>query len=408
MKRGREGALLIGLDVGTHKTVCIVADATAGGIEVVGVGVVPSKGIKRGVVVDIESTTASIQAAVKEAEATAGCDINSVTATIGGSHIRGWNSHGVYAIREREVQEQDVDQALEAARAVAIPAEQKLIHTLPQEYVIDDQDGIRFPIGMAGVRLEVRTHLITAAQSAIQNLSKCVARCGLSIDDYVYSGLASSTSVLTEDEKNLGVLLVDMGAGTCDLAVYAAGAMRHSAAIPVAGDAVTNDIAKFYRTSTQSAEEMKVRYACALARLAHADESILVQSVGDREAKRFTRTSLAQVIEPRYEELYALIKEELRNSGFDQLVPAGVVLTGGAAKMEGAAELAEEVFELPVRLGAPSNIAGLGDVVGNETYAAAVGILLHAHAHQRMGNTRTPSVLRTMWQRVKTWYQGEF
>ncbi len=342
--------LIIGLDVGTSKIAALVGEiAPDNSIEVIGIGVQPSRGLKKGVVVNIESTVQSIQRAIEEAELMAGCEIRSVFAGIAGSHVRSLNSHGVVAIRDREVSDADVQHVVDAAKAVAIPADQKILHVLPQEFIIDGQEGIRDPIGMSGVRLEAKVHIVTGADSAAQNIEKCIQRCGLEVDDIVLEQLASSFACLTEDEKELGVCIIDIGGGTTDLAVFSQGAIRHTAVIPIAGDQVTNDIAVSMRTPTQYAEDIKVRYACALSQLANPDESIEVPSVGDRPARRLARQTLAEVVEPRYEELFGLAREELRRSGFEEIIAAGIVLTGGSAKMEGAIELAEEVFHVPVQ-----------------------------------------------------------
>ena len=376
-KTGRN--LIVGLDIGTSKVLALVGELTSeGGIEVIGLGSQPSRGLKKGVVVNIESTVQSIQRAVEEAELMADCEINSVYAGIAGSHVRSLNSHGVVAIRDREVTHADVEQVIEAAKAVAIPADQRILHVLPQEFIIDGQEGIRDPIGMSGVRLEAKVHIVTGADSAAQNIIKCVQRCGLAVEDVVLEQLASSFAVLTDDERELGVCLVDVGGGTTDIAVFASGAIQHTAVIPIAGDQVTNDIAVSMRTPTQYAEDIKMRYACALSQLANPDESIEVPSVGDRPARRLARQTLAEVVEPRYEELFNLIREELRRSGFEELIAAGIVLTGGSARMEGAIELAEEIFHVPVRLGLPQQVMGLADVVRNPIYSTGVGLLLYA------------------------------
>ncbi len=366
--------LIVGLDIGTSKVVALVGEiGLDGSIEVLGLGSQPSRGLKKGVVVNIESTVQSIQRAVEEAELMAGCEIHSVFAGIAGSHVRSLNSHGVVAIRDKEVTQSDVEHVIDAAKAVAIPADQKILHVLPQEFIVDGQEGIRDPIGMSGVRLEAKVHIVTGADSAAQNIEKCIQRCGLEVDDVVLEQLASSFAVLTEDEKELGVCLVDIGGGTTDLAVFANGAIRHTAVIPIAGDQVTNDIAVSMRTPTQYAEDIKIRYACALSQLANPDESIEVPSVGDRPARRLARQTLAEIVEPRYEELFGLVREELRRSGFEEVIAAGIVLTGGSAKMEGAIELAEEVFHVPVRLGLPQSVQGLSDVVRNPYFPRVLG-----------------------------------
>lgn len=403
--------MIVGLDIGTSKVVAIVGEISPDdGIDIIGIGSHPSKGLKKGVVVNIESTVHSIQRAVEEAELMAGCQIHSVFAGIAGSHIRSLNSHGIVAIRDKEVTPSDVERVIDAARAVAIPADQKMLHILPQEYVIDDQDGIREPIGMCGVRLEAKVHMVTGAVSAAQNIIKCVRRCGLEVDDIILEQLASSYSVLTEDEKDLGVCLVDIGGGTTDIAVFTEGSISHTAVIPIAGDQVTNDIAVALRTPTQYAEDIKIKYACALRQLASSDENIEVPSVGDRPPRRLARQTLAEVIEPRYEELLALVQAELRRSGFEDLIAAGIVLTGGSSKIEGLVDLAEEVFHMPVRLGVPQSITGLVDVVRNPIYATGVGLLLFGHQNRARRNFDADigRGIRGVWDRMKSWFQGNF
>ncbi len=402
--------LIVGLDIGTSKVVAIVGEITdSDKIEIIGIGSHPSKGLKKGVVVNIESTVQSIQRAVEEAELMAGCEIHAVYAGIAGSHIRSLNSHGIVAIRDSEIAAGDVDRVIDAARAVAIPADQKILHILPQEFIIDNQDGIKEPIGMSGVRLEAKVHMVTGAVSAAQNIIKCVRRCGLEVDDVILEQLASSYSVLMDDEKELGVCLVDIGGGTTDIAIFTDGSIRHTAVIPIAGDQVTNDIAVALRTPTQYAEEIKIKYGCALTQLASPEETIEVPSVGDRPARRLARQTLAEVVEPRYEELFVLIQAELRRSGFDDLIAAGVVLTGGTSKMEGVIELAEEIFHTPVRLGVPQYVEGLVDVVRNPIHATGVGLLLYGHTQQHV---KSPNRGETggggIWARMKSWFQGNF
>jgi cell division protein FtsA len=403
--------LIVGLDIGTSKVVAIVGEITAeGGIDIIGIGTQPSHGLKKGVVVNIESTVQSIQRAVQEAELMAGCQIRSVYAGIAGSHVRSINSHGIVAIKDKEVTAADVARVIDAAKAVAIPADQRIIHVLPQEFIIDSSEGIRDPISMSGVRLEARVHLVTASMSAAQNIIKCVRRCGLEVDDIILEQLASSASVLTEDEKELGVCLVDIGGGTTDIAVFSEGAIRHTAVIPIAGDQVTNDIAVALRTPTQYANEIKIKYACALRQLATEDETIEVPSVGDREPRRLARQTLAEVVEPRYEELLSLVHAELRRSGFEEICAAGLVLTGGSSKMEGVIELAEEIFHMPVRLGYPQHVSGLIDVVRNPIHATGVGLLLFGNRQQsglssfKLDDTSEDSI----WSKMKSWFQGNF
>jgi len=377
---------------------------------VIGIGSHESRGLRKGVVVDIDSTVQSIQRAVEEAELMAGCEVRSVYASISGNHIHCRNSPGIVPIRDGEVTYADLERVLDAAKAVAVPADQKILHAVPRDYVLDDsQEGIRNPVGMTGVRLEVHAHLVMCAQSAAANISKCVQRCGLQVDDLILSSLASSTAVLTPDERELGVVLVDMGAGTTDVAVFMQGAICHTASLPVAGDKVTEDIAHMLRTPTPHAEDIKVKYACALAQLARAEESIQVESVGDRPPRRMPRHALAQAVQARYEEIFEMVQAELRRSGFEQLVRAGMVLTGGASKMEGVVELAEEMLQMPVRIGIPQHVSGLGEVVGNPVHATGVGLLLMG---SQIENPRRPQLRDgrafSWMDKMKNWYRGQF
>ncbi len=370
MANENSGNMIVGLDIGTSKVVAIVGEITAeGNLEIVGLGSHPSRGLKKGVVVNIESTVQSIQRAVEEAELMAGCQINSVYAGIAGSHIRSLNSHGIVAIKDKEVMRADVERVIDAAKAVAIPADQKILHILPQEYIIDSQEGVKEPYGMSGVRLEAKVHLVTGAVNAAQNIEKCIQRCGLAVDEIILEQLASSYAVLTDDERELGVCIVDIGGGTSDIAIFTEGSIKHTGVIPIAGDQVTNDIAMALRTPTQYAEEIKIKYACALAQLARAEETIKVPSVGDRPPRNLSRQSLAEVVEPRYDELFTLVQAEIRRSGYEQMLAGGIVLTGGTSKMEGVVELAEEIFHLPVRLGAPIHSGGLQDIVRNPIHS---------------------------------------
>ena len=401
---------VVGLDIGTNKVAAIVAEVTPEReLEIIGIGSHYSRGLKKGVVVNIESTVQSIQRAVEEAELMAGCQIDAVYAGIAGSHIRSINSHGIVAIRDREVLPQDVERVIDAAKAMAIPADQKILHVLPQEYVIDDQEGVKEPLGMSGVRLEAKVHLVTCAVNAAQNIEKCIERCGLHVNDVILEQLASSYSVLTDDEKDLGVCIVDIGGGTTDIAVFTDGAIRHTAVIPIAGDQVTNDIAMALRTPTQNAEEIKIKYACALTQLARPDETIKVPGVGDKPAKELSRQALAEVVEPRYDELFTLIQAELRRSGFEDLIAAGIVLTGGASKMEGVIELAEEIFHMPVSLGSPREVAGLKDIVRNPIYATGVGLLQYG-MQQEEEQPKRGSGLRSggAFARLKKWFGENF
>jgi cell division protein FtsA len=401
----------VGLDIGTSKVACIVGEINPeGDIEVVGLGTHPSRGLKKGVVVNLETTVQSIQRAVDEAELMAGCRINSVYAGIAGSHILSMNSHGIVAIKDKEVTQGDVDRVIDSARAVAIPADQKILHILPQEYVIDRQEGIKEPVGMSGIRLEARVHIVTGAVSAAQNIVKCIRRCGLEVEDIILEQLASSAAVLTDDEKELGVCLVDIGGGTTDIAVFTDGAIRHTSVIPIAGDQVTNDIAVALRTPTQFAEEIKIKHACALTQLASLDDLIEVPSLGERPVRQISRLNLAEIVEPRYEELLMLVQAELRRSGFEDLIAAGVVLSGGSSRVEGLVELAEEIFHVPVRIGMPQFIAGLKEVVRNPAYATGAGLLLFGKQQHLQGEhhgSLGPG-FRGLWTRMKNWFTGNF
>ncbi len=412
MANANEETVIVGLDIGTSKVVAIVGKINIdNSLEVIGIGSQISRGLKKGVVVNIDSTVQSIQRAIEEAELMSGCQIHSVFCGIAGSHIRSMNSHGIVAVRDREVVRADVERVIDAAQAVPIPADQKILHILPQEYIIDSQDGVKEPIGMSGVRLEAKVHLVTCAVNAAQNIEKCVRQCGLEVDDIILEQLASSYAVLTDDEKELGVCMVDIGGGTTDIAVFTEGAIRHTAVIPIAGDQVTNDIAMALRTPTQNAEEIKIKYACALTQLAGVDETVKVPSVGDRPSRDLSRQALAEVVEPRYEELFNLVQSELRRSGFEDLLAAGIVLTGGTAKMEGAIELAEEIFHLPVRLGYPSEVAGLSAVVSNPIYSTAIGLLKYAQKQiQEQGlvekETTVSSLFSTYVDKAVAWIKS--
>jgi cell division protein FtsA len=402
--------LMVGIDIGTSKVVALVGEMLPDGkINIIGLGTHPSQGLKRGVVVNIESTVQSIQRAVEEAELMAGCQIYSAFTGIAGSHIRSINSHGIVAIRDHEVTQTDVDRVIDAAKAVAIPADQKILHILPQEFIIDNQDSIREPIGMSGVRLEAKVHIVTGAVSAAQNIVKCLKRCGLTATDIVLEQFASSQSILSEDEKELGVCMIDIGGGTTDVAIFTDGSIRHTAIIPIAGDQVTNDIAIALRTPTRNAEDIKLKYACALQDLADTNHMIDIPTVGDRAGRHLSRRALAEVVEARYEELFTLVAAEIRRSGLEDLIAAGIVLTGGASKVEGAAELAERIFKMPVRIGVPQHITGLPDVINNPIYATSVGLLIYG-SQQREGSREVlnqPS-LKNLLNRMRSWFQGNF
>jgi len=403
--------LLVALDIGTSKIVAIVAEVTPdGALEVIGMGSHPSRGLKKGVVVNIESTVNGIQRALEEAELMADVKIRDVLTGIAGSHIKSFNSHGMVAIKDKEVSQFDVDRVIETARAVNIPMDQQILHILTQEFIIDGQEDVREPVGMSGVRLEVKVHIVTGAVSAAQNIMKCVRRCGLEPRDLVLQPLASALAVLSQDEKDLGVCLVDIGGGTTDIAIFTGGAIRHTAVIPIAGDQITNDIAMALRTPTKDAEDIKIAHGCALRQLASVNDVIEVPGVGDRGPRQLSRQTLAEVIEPRVEELYSLIQRELRQSGFEELMSSGVVLTGGSSALAGMVELGEEVFHMPVRLGVPNYTGGLSEVVRNPRYSTGVGLLISGleqmkrdqHVRMQVGN------VNHLFDRMKKWFTGNF
>ena len=403
--------LIVGLDIGTSKIVAIVAEMRPDGhYEIVGLGQHDSRGLKKGVVVNIESTVASIQRALEEAELMADCKIRTVYAGIAGSHIRSFNSSGMVAIKDKEVTEADMARVIETAKAVNIPTDQQIVHVLPQEFIIDGQEDIREPIGMSGVRLEVKVHIVTGAVSAAQNIVKCVRRCGLEVNDLILQPLASSMSILTQDEKELGVALVDVGGGTTDIAIFTGGAIRHTAVIPIAGDQITNDIAMALRTPTPEADEIKLRYGIAKQVLADPNEKIDVPGLGDRAPRTLSRQALAAVIEPRIEELFSLVHQVVRESGYEELLSSGVVLTGGTSLLPGMVELAEDIFLKPVRIGMPGYTGGLADVVRSPRYSTAVGLLEDARLQRLRGRKvaeQSGSFKETL-RRMREWFLGNF
>ena len=405
-------SLIVALDIGTSKIVVIVAEVTpeGTGFEVIGLGQHQSRGLKRGVVVNIESTVNSIQRALEEAELMANVKIREVITGIAGSHVKSFNSHGMVAIKDKEVAPMDVERVLETARAVSIPTDQQILHILTQEFIIDGQEDVREPVGMSGVRLEVKVHIVTGAVSAAQNIMKCVRRCGLEVRDLILQPLASAMAVLTEDEKDLGVCLVDIGGGTTDLAVFVQGAIRHTAVIPIAGDQITNDIAMALRTPTPAAEEIKIAHGCALRQMAAADQMVEVPGVGDRGPRQLSRHTLAEVIEPRVEELFTLVQAELRRSGFEELLSSGIVLTGGTSAMSGMLELGEEIFHMPVRVGLPNYRAGLSEVVRNPRFATGMGLLISGFEQHQKAQVSRANIgsLSQLVDRMKNWFKSAF
>ncbi|MCQ8897069.1 cell division protein FtsA [Limnobacter humi] len=403
--------LIVGLDIGTSKVVAMVAELQSDGrFEVIGVAQHESRGLKKGVVVNIEATVQSIQAALEEAELMADCKIKTVLTGIAGSHIRSFNSSGMVAIKEREVTQADVARVIETAKAVNIPTDQQILHVLPQEFIVDGQEDVREPLGMSGVRLETRVHIVTGAVSAAQNIVKCVRRCGLEVQDLMLQPLASSMAVLTEDEKELGVVLIDIGGGTTDIAVFTGGAIRHTAVIPIAGDQITNDIAMALRTPTPDAEEIKLRNGVAKQVLADPHAKIDVPGIGERDTRTLSKQALAAVIEPRVEELFLMVQQVLRESGYEELLSSGVVLTGGTSLMPGIAELGEDIFMKPVRIGVPEYDGGLADMVRTPRFATAMGLLQEARA-QHLRGRRVASQgggFKQTVQKMKEWFLGNF
>ncbi|OGP32316.1 MAG: cell division protein FtsA [Deltaproteobacteria bacterium GWC2_42_11] len=375
---GKRDNLIVGLDIGTTKICVIVGELKEdGGIEIIGIGSHPSRGLRKGVVVNIETTVQSIKRAVEEAELMAGCEINTVYTGIAGGHIKGFNSHGVIAVKDKEVTNSDIARVIEAAQAVVIPTDREVIHILPQEYIIDEQDGILEPLGMSGVRLEVKVHIVTAAVTSAQNIIKSANKAGLDVADIVLQQIASSEAVLSQDEKDLGVALIDVGGGTTDIAIYHNGTIKHTAVISLGGNQVTGDIAVGLRTPSSEAEKIKKKYGCAMVSMVQKDDMIDVPSVGGRNPRTVSRQILAEVIEPRIEELFQLVNTEIGNSGYDNIVASGIVLTGGTAALDGVAELGEQVFNMPVRRGLPEGIGGLVDVVKSPMYSTGVGLVLY-------------------------------
>jgi len=404
--------LIVALDIGTSKVVAIVAGVLPDGrLEIVGVGSYPSTGMRKGVIVNIDAVVNSIQRAVEEAELMAGCQIHAVYTGIAGSHIRSFNSRGIVAIKNQEVTKLDIERVIDAAKAVAIPADQKILHILPQEFMVDNQTGIKEPLGMAGVRLEANIHMITSAVSCAQNITNCVRRCDLDVADITLEQLASSYAVLAEDEKYLGVCILDIGAGTTDVAVFTDGAIRHTASIPVAGDQVTNDLAVAFRIATEAAENIKLKYGCALTELADAELRVDVTYIGEGKTQSISQFNLTNVIEPRYEELFCLVRDELTRVGLDGALNAGIVLTGGSSKISGIMELAESVFKLPVRLGVPHNILGLTEVLKAPTFSTGIGLLLYGlRSSQRKvkGRCEPSGSIHSTVSKIKNWFQGNF
>lgn len=403
--------IIVGLDIGTTKIAVIVAQRGTGGkVDIIGIGTHPSKGLRKGVVINIEATVSSIQHAVEEAELMAGCEISNVYAGIAGAHIKGFNSHGIVAVKNKEVSPRDVERVIDAARAVAIPMDREILHILPQEYIVDEQDGIREPLGMSGVRLEAKVHIVTGSVSSAQNIVKSANRVGLNVSDIVLEPIASAEAVLSPEEKELGVAMVDIGGGTTDITVFHAGAIKHTAVLPLGGNHITNDIAAGLRTPCSAAEDIKRRYGCATAGAVKTSDTIEVSSTGGREPRVMSRQVLVEIIEPRMEEVLRLVHREVIRSGFDEFLTAGVVLTGGTVLLDGTVELAEEIFGMPVRVGYPTGVGGLVDVVDSPEFATGVGLVLYGARNGEYKAFRSPGV--SLFERVRTrmseWFSAHF
>lgn len=401
----RKENIVVGLDIGTTKVCAIVGEVTHDGIDIIGIGSHPSRGLRKGVVVNIEATVESIKKAIEEAELMAGCDITSVYAGIAGGHIKGINSHGIVAVKDKEVSENDIMRVIDAAQAVAIPMDREVIHVIPQEFIVDEQDGIKEPLGMSGVRLEAKVHIISAAVTSAQNIVKCANRCGLNVNDIVLEPLASSEATLTSDEKELGVVLVDMGGGTTDIVIFSEGSIVYTSVLTLGGNHLTNDIAVGLRTPASDAEKIKQKYGCALASLVQKDETIEVPSVGGRKPRILSRQILAEIIEPRVEEIFSLVKQEVIRSGYEDMIASGVTLTGGSIILEGMPELAEQVLDYPVRRGTPTSIGGLVDVVKSPMYSTGVGLVLYGSQAMQESRfrVRDEGVYRKVRERMKNW-----
>ncbi len=401
----KNSELVVGLDIGTTKICAIVGEIQPEGVDIVGIGTSPSRGLRKGVVINIESTVSSIKRAVEEAEMMAGCEIKNVYVGIAGGHIKGINSHGIVAVKDKEVKDSDIRRVIDAARAVVIPMDREVIHILPQEYIIDNQDGIKEPLGMSGVRLEAKVHLVTGACSSAQNIIKCANKTGLDVADIVLQQLASSMAVLNDDEKDLGVVLIDIGGGTTDIAIFSGGSIVHTSVLALGGNQITNDIAVGLRTPAPEAEKLKVKSGCAMASLVDKDETIEVPSVGGRSTRTLSRQILAEIIEPRVEEIFSLVQREIQRSGFEDLLASGAVITGGTTILDGMTELAEDVLGMPVRRGIPMRVGGLVDVVRSPVYATGVGLVMYGRAH--LENKFFPIRQdRNLYGRIKQRMQG--
>lgn len=403
---GKREELIVGLDLGTTKICAVVGEVTSEGIDIVGVGTHPSIGLRGGVVVNIDQTVHSIRKAIEEAELMAGCEISSVFAGVAGTHIQSLNSHGVIAIKSREVTQADLDRVMDAARAIALPFDRQILHVLPQQFIVDDQEGIHNPIGMSGVRLEAKVHIVTGAVTAIQNIIKCCERAGLHVQDVVLESLASSESVLDHDEKHLGVALIDMGGGTSNVAIFLDDAIRYSGVVGLGGNHITSDISVGLRTSMEEAEKIKKKYGCAIVEWINPQDVIEVGSVGGQKPRELKQSILTEIIEARVEEIVKIIEAEMFRSGYFESLHGGVVMTGGVSLLPGIRELAEKLFDLPVRIGVPYHFGGLGDVVKNPIYATATGLLLHGKKHGGQAPVEETGAVGNMFAALRRWFRN--
>ena len=402
------GKIIVGLDIGTTKICAVVGEVVHDTIEIIGVGTHPSEGLRKGVVINIEKTVNSIKEAIEEAETMAGCEISSVYAGIAGGHIKGFNSHGVIALKEREVTRKDIDRVIEAASAVAIPMDREVIHVLEQEFIVDEQDGIMDPLGMSGVRMEAKIHIVTGAVTSAQNIIKCANRAGLDVHDIVLESIASSESVLTNEERNLGVALIDFGGGTTDMAVFSKGSIKHTSVLALGGDNLTYNISIGIRTATVEAEKIKMKYGCALTSMIGSDETIEVPGVGGRGPRTLPRQFLGEILEPRLEEIFTLIHSELIRAGYEDAINSGVVITGGSSELAGVPEIAEEIFNLPCRIGYPDRVGGLVEVVNKPMYATAVGLVLYGakqNSNNKKFRIRDTNIFAKVMERMKKWFK---
>jgi len=402
------GEIIVGLDIGTTKICAVVGEIGHDGIEIIGIGSHPSEGLRKGVVINIEKTVNSIKEAIEEAETMAGCEISSVYAGIAGGHIKGFNSHGVIALKEKEVTRKDIDRVIEAASAVAIPMDREVIHVLSQEFIVDEQDEIMDPLGMSGVRLEAKIHIVTGAVTSAQNIIKCANRAGLDVCDIVLESIASSEAVLSQEERNLGVALIDFGGGTTDMAIFSKGSIKHTSVLALGGDNLTYDISIGLRTPRLEAEKIKMKYGCGLSAMIGKDETIEVPGVGGRTPRVLSRQILGEILEPRLEEIFTLIQNELIRSGYDDMVNSGAVITGGSAELAGVTEIAEQIFNVPSRLGFPRDIGGLVEVVNKPMYATAVGLVLYgakrSHENKKF-RIRDTNIFSRVVERMRRWFK---